>query len=106
MSKSMPTPSAMAIGLLSAACLIVTPVAAGDLARGKQLHSNNCISCHTAMYGGDGTAIYTRPDRKIESLDALRAQVSRCKDNLGIGWPEDQVEDVVTYLNSTFYNFE
>ena len=80
--------------------------AAGDPKRGRELHSANCISCHAAMYGGDGTGIYVRSDRKMASLEALRQQVGRCKDALGVEWPADQVEDVISYLNRTFYKFE
>ncbi len=78
---------------------------AADLARGKSLHDENCIKCHAGMVGGDGTAIYTRPDRRIETLEGLRRQVNRCKDSLGMPWPADQIEDVVHYLNHTFYKF-
>lgn len=79
---------------------------AADIKRGQQLHDANCISCHASMMGGDGTSIYTRPDRRIGSLDRLRTQVTRCKDNLGMTWPEQDIEDVVSYLNASFYKFE
>ena len=79
--------------------------AAPDLQRGKSLHDENCIKCHAGMVGGDGTGIYTRPDRRIESLAGLRRQVNRCKDSLGMPWPADQIDDVVYYLNQTFYKF-
>jgi mono/diheme cytochrome c family protein len=81
-------------------------VAAGDAKRGKALHSENCISCHANAFGGDGTAIYTRPDRKIESYEGLETQVTRCKTALDVAWPQDQIDDVVTYLNETFYKFK
>lgn len=79
---------------------------AADLERGKELHDGSCINCHASMQGGDGTGIYTRPDRRIESLAALQKQVQRCRDSLGMPWPSDQVADVVYYLNKTFYKFE
>ncbi len=78
---------------------------AADLQRGKQLHDANCIRCHASIMGGNGTAIYTRPDRRIDSLPALEKQVRRCKNSLGISWPDDQVQDVVAYLNKNFYKF-
>jgi len=82
-----------------------TSGAAPDLARGKALHDENCIKCHAGIVGGDGTAIYTRPDRRIDSLEGLRHQVNRCKDSLGLPWPADQIDDVVYYLNHNFYRF-
>ncbi len=81
-------------------------LAAGDVQRGRDLHKDNCISCHANMLGGDGTGIYTRPDRKIESFEALNNQVKRCKTALGVEWPQHQIEDVIAYLNETFYKFE
>ena len=38
----------------------------GDSADGKRLHDANCMGCHD-------TAIYTRKDRLVRSLDALEA---------------------------------
>ena len=80
--------------------------AIADVARGKDLHDSNCISCHASLYGNDGTAIYTRPDRKIDSLSALTNQIKRCKNSMGVLWPDDQIADLIEYLNTTFYKFE
>ena len=79
---------------------------AADLKRGKQLLDENCIKCHADMMGGDGSKIYTREDRRIDSLEALNKQVHRCKTSLGVPWPEDQIADVVAYLNKTYYKFK
>jgi len=78
---------------------------AADIERGKQLHEENCLKCHTSIMGGDPNSIYTREDRRIGSLAALDKQVRRCKTSLGVSWPDDQIDDVVTYLNETFYKF-
>lgn len=80
--------------------------AAGDIERGKELHKENCTSCHASALGGDGTKIYTRADRKIDSYEALENQVKRCKTALGVSWPEHQIDDVLAYLNETFYKFK
>lgn len=80
--------------------------AAGDVEKGRELHNENCISCHQSMVGGDGSGIYTREDRKIDSYAALKKQVMRCKTALGVSWPEHQIEDVIAYLNTTFYKFD
>lgn len=78
---------------------------AADIERGKSLHDDNCVECHVSIQGGDGSGIYTRADRRIDSLPALRAQVKRCKNSMGVSWPEDQIDDVVAYLNSMYYKF-
>lgn len=79
---------------------------AADLKRGKELLEENCIKCHASMVGGDGSKIYTREDRRIDSLEALNKQVHRCKNSLGVSWPEDQIDDVVAYLNHKYYKFK
>ena len=79
---------------------------AADIQKGKSLHDGNCINCHAQLLGGDGSAIYTREDRKMESFAALNKQVRRCRDSLGMPWPEEQIIDVITYLNESFYHFK
>ena len=79
---------------------------AADATRGQELHDENCISCHAAMYGDKGNEIYTRKNRKIETLVGLQKQLQRCKNSLGTNWPEDQINDVQLYLNNNFYHFE
>ncbi|NIR59217.1 MAG: cytochrome c [Gammaproteobacteria bacterium] len=71
---------------------------AADLEHGKTLHEANCVKCH-------GTEVYTRADRRIHSLEALEAQVRRCRNSLGATWSEDHIADLVHYLNHSFYHF-
>ncbi len=79
---------------------------AGNIETGRELHQENCISCHQAKMGGDGSGIYIREDRRMESFSALNKQVRRCKTSLGVPWPEHQIKDVIFYLNETFYKFK
>ncbi len=79
---------------------------AADIERGRQLQMENCVQCHAAMYGGDGTTIYVREDRRIDSKAALIKQVKRCKNSMGLPWPTDQIDDLIAYLNQTFYHFK
>ena len=99
----------MKLHLLLTGLLIMlaqTSQAAGDVERGRELHNDNCITCHVNLVGGDGTGIYTRADRKIESYEALQNQIMRCKTALGVPWPEHDIDDVLAYLNHTFYKFD
>lgn len=77
-----------------------------DTERGMALHDANCISCHASRYGHDGTEMYTRPNHRIKDHAGLRKQVNFCKDNLGLTWFDDEVDDVAEYLNKTFYQFK
>jgi len=72
---------------------------AGDAQAGKELVDENCISCH-------GDEIYTRSDRKVDSLDALKKQVQRCEQALGLTWFDDQIGDATAHLNADYYKFK
>jgi mono/diheme cytochrome c family protein len=86
--------------------LLLAPAAHADAKRGANLHQQNCVACHARMTGGDGSALYTRADRRVQSLPGLNKQVRRCKDNLGLTWFDEEVEDVANYLNATYYKFK
>lgn len=80
--------------------------AKGDPAKGKALHDKSCVSCHKSMVGGDGSALYSRMERKIKTPEKLQAQISGCNANAGAGWfPEDELH-VGAYLNKQYYKFK
>jgi len=83
-----------------------TSVTNASVENGKDLHNSNCTSCHISSQGGDGSGIYTRENRRIESHPALIKQVNRCRDSLGLPWPKEHISDVVEYLDSNFYKFK
>ena len=62
------------------------------------LIEDNCTSCH-------GSEMYTREDRKINSLSALKTQVQACNTNLNTGMSPEQLEAVATLLNEEYYKF-
>lgn len=70
----------------------------GDAARGQQLHATRCLGCHDSR-------IYTRPDRKVKRIEGLIGQVRRCDRQLGTQLERDQLNDLVKYLNDTYYRF-
>jgi len=89
---------------------VLTPALAGsfDLAdanNGKAQVERHCMSCHVAKFGGDGSSIYTRPDHKVRSQEALVAQINRCNEGTHAGLPTEGLQDVGAYLNQTFYKF-
>ena len=64
----------------------------------ESFHGTNCTRCHDS-------SVYTRPNRRVRSLQALDVQVARCDANLGIKlFPEDQAA-LVNFLNTRFYGF-
>jgi hypothetical protein len=88
------------VSLLSALLLgTALPAIAGDAASGKKLHEANCVRCHDS-------GVYTRADRRIQSMESLQAQVARCELTLDLKWFDEDRDDVVTHLNEAFYKFE
>jgi hypothetical protein len=81
------------------------PFKGADAQAGKTLVNKHCINCHAASYGGDGSAIYTRDFRKVNSARGLAAQVRNCNTMLGLKWFEDEELNVAKYLNLTYYQF-
>ena len=70
----------------------------GDSASGKRLHDANCMGCHN-------TSVFTRPDRTIESLDALKVQLANCTHMAMKEFSESETQDLLRYLNDQFYHF-
>ena len=81
--------------------VLVFPLSAAgaDSENGRILHDSNCTRCH-------GKDMYTRPGRTIDSLQALQKRVHQCVLMADLPWFEEEIEDVVEYLNVYFYNFE
>ena len=82
------------------------PFDKGDPKAGKLLHDKACVQCHVKMFGGDGSKIYTRADRKTKTAQQLAARISGCNANTRAGWfPEDEAH-VGAYLNQQYYKFK
>jgi hypothetical protein len=71
---------------------------AADFKHAEELHAENCVRCHDS-------SVYTRENRRVQSLPKLGTQVRMCRDNLGITWFDDETGDVIQYLNKEFYKF-
>jgi len=76
------------------------------MANGKALHDQSCMQCHAALMGGNANAIYSRGDRKVNSLARLESQVTGCAVAAGVDWQARQYQQVVDYLATTFYRFK
>lgn len=85
---------------------LAAPFADADLKAGKALHDKQCTSCHIAQFGGDGSKIYTRADRRMKSAQQLAQQITTCNANLGNKlFPEDE-NNIGGHLNRQFYKFK
>jgi hypothetical protein len=70
----------------------------GDSADGKRLHDANCMGCHD-------TGIYTRNDRLVRSLDALKEQLGDCSHMAKREFSAIETQNIIKYLNDRFYQF-
>ena len=71
----------------------------GDGVRGKDLHAQQCTACH-------GSEVYTRPNRNVKTVEGLIGQVNGCVRQTGAKFDRDQVNDIVKYLDDSFYKFK
>lgn len=85
----------------SAAALLL----AGDADRGVAVHERQCVACHVSRFGGDGSGVYTRENRMVSTIEGLMGQVERCNAMTRAGLADDEIDDLVAYLNETYYRF-
>lgn len=86
--------------MLSAALMLGSgALQAADAKRGEALYQANCMGCHD-------TSVHTRPNSIIPSLNALEKRVRFCETNARLKWSDEQIEDVIAWLNQTFYKFK
>ena len=80
--------------------------AAGDAAEGRKLvEQKKCETCHHNKTMGDAKAVYLRKDRKVTSLEKLKAQVALCNSELNLQLFPDEEEQIVAFLDQTYYRF-
>jgi mono/diheme cytochrome c family protein len=71
---------------------------AADPDRGRLLYENHCGSCHES-------SVHIREVQAAKSLEAVRAQVVRWQEALGLQWSAEEVGDVSEYLNVAWYHY-
>ena len=79
--------------------LIVAQPAGADIDSGMHLHEAHCSACHDS-------SVYTRENRRVKNIDALINQVWRCEQGLGLKLFDDEVQDLVDYLDQRYYRFK
>ena len=74
------------------------PVAAESFDRGKALYEHHCQGCHEAW-------AHSRDGRKATGREDLRKRTQAWAIHSGLPWTPQEVEDVVDYLDRSFYQF-
>ena len=85
--------------LVACAMLVLAGPAAGagDPVNGAKLHYG-CMGCH-------GTELYVPPRAKVKTLAALKKETQNWNDRMNPKFTRQEIEDIVAYLNATFYKF-
>jgi hypothetical protein len=70
----------------------------GNSVEGKRLHDAKCMGCHD-------TGVYTRKDRTVRSLEALKQQIESCTHMAKEKFSAIETQNILRYLNDQFYQF-
>ncbi len=93
--------------MLAATSAQAAPFAEGNAENGKELIVKyDCNSCHKGKMGGDGTAIYTRPDRIVTGANLLIDRMEQCSGAIGKNLTTQEKLDLAAYLNQQYYHFK
>jgi mono/diheme cytochrome c family protein len=65
---------------------------------GALLYQTYCVACHD-------TQVHWRARKLATDWASLSAQVRRWQANVGLQWTDDEIDEVVRYLNATIYRF-
>lgn len=93
------------VSFLTALCLLsgVPAVAHADAtyneARGQLLYATHCSTCHTSQ-------VHWREQKKVTDWSSLVTQVRHWQEIGGLGWSNDEINDVAHYLNVMFYEYK
>lgn len=90
-------------GILALIALAAFPLAAPaadlpNLERGRALYENHCVVCHTSK-------VHRRYPPSAIDMEALRFIVRVWVEEQKLQWSQQDIDDVVLYLNRTHYKF-
>ena len=92
--------------LFTATTAAADPFPYGKADAGQKLFEQyKCSRCHAAMLGGDGSRMFTRPDRKVHNAAELVEQMETCTGNIGISLTPSDKQHLGAYLNR-YYNLK
>lgn len=81
--------------------LLLSPLyaQAADIKRGEELLLKRCYGCH-------GEDVYVREKRMVKDFPGLQKRVQFCAQQVNVNWFDDEIDDVVEFLNSEYYQFK
>jgi mono/diheme cytochrome c family protein len=79
--------------------LLISVVAlAAEPERGRQLYENHCTGCHESN-------AHIRATGKAGSIADIRAQIVRWRGFLELPWSNQEIDDVLNFLNEQYYHY-
>lgn len=75
-----------------------SPAQAETFDRGQALYENHCRSCHEEQ-------VHTRETRRATSIGDLHRWVASWSYHAALGWSDEEIADVVDYLDRRYYHF-
>lgn len=75
----------------------------GNVENGRKLYEAKCVACHISLVGGDGTALHTRPNRRIKTGEDLITRVQGCNHQIKAGLTTQQINDIIAHLYKAYY---
>lgn len=85
--------------LITTLMLPVAAQAAVDIKRGEELLTQRCYGCH-------GEDVYVREKRLVKDFPGLQKRVNFCVQQVNVSWFEDEITDVIEFLNTEYYHFK
>jgi mono/diheme cytochrome c family protein len=67
--------------------------------RGALLYETHCIACHS-------TQMHWRENKSATDWPGLKTQVQRWQASIGLGWNENDIDEVARHLNARYYRFD
>ena len=66
--------------------------------RGLELYENYCTACHTSL-------VHIQEKKKGQSLGLVERWIRRWAAELKLQWRDEEVKEVLQYLNSRYYRY-
>ncbi len=90
--------------LYAATAASANPFPNGDAKTGQMLFEKyECDRCHVKMMGGNGDAIFTRPDSKVHNAAELLDQLDACNRNIDVSLTAQEKQHLAAYLNRFYH---
>ncbi len=78
---------------------MVTTVNCADVKRGQMLYENHCTQCHESR-------MHILARRTVSTMTDVRFQIDRWQQELRLNWDNEDINDVLGFLDTRYYQFK